>query len=109
MKKYLMMAFVSLFAVAALSSCDKGKDEKNDDDGGGTNTVIVNNTITATVESGSSYSWNIETVKALVVTEDEHDPETGYHHVGYEAATSPYTNGGFTLNLSPTVNSSYLD
>jgi hypothetical protein len=33
MKKYLMMAFVSLFAVAALSSCDKfGKNNEDDDE-----------------------------------------------------------------------------
>jgi hypothetical protein len=62
---------------------------------------IIDNTITATVENGSSYNDMVDTVKALV----------GYDvgGVGSEVGSGPYANGGFTLRLQASVGEQYLE
>lgn len=88
MKKYFFSAVcLCLCAGFAFMGC------KKDDDGPGTNSV---SNLTAKVESGSTYNSKIDIVKALM--EDN-----------YAAATGNYANGEFTLDLSGTVSSKYLD
>jgi hypothetical protein len=89
-KNFLMKAFVCLFTVVALCSC------KKDDDEVPTSTV-PGNTITATVESGSSFNNQIDTV---IVRIDSYE---------LTETKSAYSNGGFTLNLPATVIDTYLD
>jgi hypothetical protein len=90
---FLKMAFVSLFTVVALCSCDK------DDDGDNVPTsVVADNTITATVENGND---KIAVVKAIMFYD-------GYIKEA-EIATALYSDGGFTLKLPETVNDAYLN
>ncbi|MDR1199709.1 MAG: hypothetical protein LBK94_11990 [Prevotellaceae bacterium] len=91
-KKFFMMAFVSLFAVAALCSCSKDDENENE-------TGAIQNIITAAVENGASYSEIIDTVKAEV--ED-------YYGSDAIIARAPYTNGGFTLTLPASLSAQYL-
>jgi hypothetical protein len=98
-RNFLMMAFVSLFTVVALCSCNKD-DEENDDNGG--NGVIQNNTIIAVVENGASYNSKIDLViKAIAYSEGNPDDEI-------TLASAPYANGGFTLKLPESVNDKCL-
>jgi hypothetical protein len=96
-KNYLMMAFVSLFAVVAFSSC-------NEDNGGTGGGIDLNdNKITAVVENGASYNSKISLVKVKI-------DDYGYEWEGGTViiATTPYINGGFTLNLPESVDVKYL-
>jgi hypothetical protein len=91
---YFKMAFVSLFAVAALlCSCDKDEDENSNDDNGGSS-VLQNNTLTVSVENGASYSGIIDIVK--VETDD------------VPLVSVPYNNGVFTLNLPASLDDQYI-
>ncbi|MDR1340600.1 MAG: hypothetical protein LBK58_11195 [Prevotellaceae bacterium] len=96
-RNFLMMAFVSLFTVVALCSCNKDEDE-NDDKGG--NGVIQNNTVTAVVENGASYNSKIDLVEAVTYSNDDKL---------ITLASAPYTNGGFTLNLPASLGAQYLE
>jgi hypothetical protein len=89
-RNFLMMAFVCLFTVAALSSCSK-----DDDDTGN----ISDNTVVAVVENDSSYPGMIDIVQAEIWSED------GLHVL----ASAEYKNGGFSLTLPESVNDRYLD
>jgi hypothetical protein len=91
-RNYLKMAFVSLFAVAALCSCNKDEDDNNDNGGTG---AIQNNAISIEVEDGASYSEKIDIVKL----ECE----------GGTLANAPFNNGRFTLNLPASVSVQYLE
>jgi hypothetical protein len=92
-RNFFMMAFVSLFTVVALCSCNKDEDDENG--------AIPNNTITAVVENGASYNSEIDLVKAIVYSERD-DRET-------TLASAPYSNGGFTLNLPASLDAQYLN
>ncbi|MDR1680341.1 MAG: hypothetical protein LBS12_00955 [Prevotellaceae bacterium] len=92
-KNFLMTALVSLFTVVAISSCNK--DDDDDDQGGG-----IDNTITATVENGSSLNGKIDLVEVVVYRENG---------ISHAVASAPYSNGGFTLTLPETVGDMYLD
>jgi hypothetical protein len=91
-----MMAFVCLFTVVALCSCNKDDDDDAVND---TSRVIVNNTITAIVENGNSYNEEIDEVKVLF----------GLSSSSPVVTSSTYNNGGFTLNLPETVSETYLE
>jgi hypothetical protein len=88
-KNFFKTAFVSLFAVVALCSCDKDED-KNNDAG-----VIVKNTITAAVEKGNTYNTQIDSVKAVIDN--------------YKVSGSVYKDGGFTLKLPAALNDTLLN
>jgi hypothetical protein len=91
-KTFLAKAFVSLIAVVALCSCNK---DDNNNGGGGTPDVIINNTITAKVDDGSSYNSQIDSVNVTIANNV------------YKTAKSVYNNGEFKLTLQ-TVNDSLL-
>jgi hypothetical protein len=91
-RNFFRTAFVCLFAVVALCSCNKDDNNGNASQTG----VIVNNTITATVESGSSYKDKVDSVRAMIKGND------------YETANSAYNDGKFTLELLPTINDTLL-
>ncbi|MDR2621645.1 MAG: hypothetical protein LBC48_03575 [Dysgonamonadaceae bacterium] len=93
--KFLKVAFVSLSAVVAFSSCDK-----DDDDNGGFNNMVQDNTITAVVENGNNYNDKIDTVKIRAWDENTSSYKT--------LASTDYSNGGFTLQLPATVSDHYL-
>jgi hypothetical protein len=97
-RKNFMMAFVSLFTVVALCSC--GKDDDGDE-GDIPTSEIADNTITATVENGSSYNNKIDSV--IMSMNDYGDIKKS------AVAIAPYSNGGFTLKLSATVSDTNLD
>jgi hypothetical protein len=96
-RNFLMMALVCLFTVVAISSCKKDDDDENN---GG-----IGNTLTVTVENGSSLNGKIDNVKLEIGYELLSSYGWGY----YEVASAPYSNGGFTLNLSETVDDTYLE
>ncbi|MDR1584027.1 MAG: hypothetical protein LBS55_12375 [Prevotellaceae bacterium] len=96
-RNFLMMAFVSLFTVVAISSCNK------DDDDDGKEGGNIDNTITATVEHGNSYNGKIDSVKAKI-----YPPKKNSYLVTLVAASTNYSNGGFTLKLPETVSDTYL-
>jgi hypothetical protein len=97
-KKFSMMAFVSLFTVVALCSCNKDEDGKDDENGA--TSKIVNNTLTVTVENGNSFNETIHDVKMYVNYTSED---------GKIVITSvPYNNGGFTLKLPETIDDMYF-
>jgi hypothetical protein len=96
-KNFLMKALVCLFTVVAISSCSK--DENDDDENGGN----IGNTITATVENGSSYNEKINAAKV----EFEYQRDDGKWDY-YVAATAPYSNSSFTLQLPENVSDTYL-
>jgi hypothetical protein len=91
-RNFFRMAFVCLFAVVALCSCDKDDNNGNN----GSTVVIVNNTVTATVENANSHKDKVDSVKAIIKGND------------YETANSVYTGGKFTLKLPPTINDTLL-
>jgi hypothetical protein len=102
--KFLFVALTSLLTMTVFNSCEK---EDDDDTGGGG--VINNNTITAKVENGSDYNGEINLVKALIVTGERRNPQTGhYEWTGHEVGSSSYSNGGFTLKLLESVDDRYL-
>ncbi|MDR1673008.1 MAG: hypothetical protein LBS09_06070 [Bacteroidales bacterium] len=97
----MMAAMFAILSVATFVACDKD----DDTDSG----AIADNTIVAAVNNGSSYSGQIDAVKAIVDADEEYDSETGtYVLTGYEAGSAPYVNGGFTLKLQATVADKYL-
>jgi hypothetical protein len=99
-RKYFMMAFVSLFTVVALCSCDKDEDEKKKDDPVVTDsTVVAGYTVTVTVENGNCFNSKIGIVKAYIDVDNADD---------VEVANAPYSNGGFTLKLQSTISEAYL-
>ncbi|MDR2844384.1 MAG: hypothetical protein LBV57_07045 [Candidatus Symbiothrix sp.] len=94
MKKMFLLAFVSLFIMTAITSCEKDED----------NTIpsgAFNGKIQATV---STNGVEVDTVKAFVWydEEDEDDAE-------WEVARGVYKNGDFTLNLPEIVPAKYLE
>jgi hypothetical protein len=95
-KNFLMMAFVCLFIGVTISSCKK--DDKEDENNGS-----IGNTLTVTVENGSSLNGKIDAVKAKI---DYEKSNGGWDE--YIAASAPYSNGGFTLQLPETVSDTYL-
>jgi hypothetical protein len=98
MKKDLFsVAFVSLFAIVYMNSCDKDDDE-NVNNGG------IGNTITATIENGDRLNGKIDSVKAVFDYEDENGDWREYI-----AASAPYVNGGFTLQLQENLDDTYLE
>jgi hypothetical protein len=99
----MMAAMFAILPAATFVACDKDDDK----DSG----AIANNTIVAAVNNGSSYSGQIDAVKALVGADEEFDFETGTYvwTGGYEVGSTPYVNGGFTLKLQETVADKYLD
>jgi hypothetical protein len=102
--KFLWAALMSLMLMAVFNSCEK---EDDDDTGGG---VVSNNTITAKVENGSDYNEEINLVKALIVTGERRNPQTGqYEWAGHEVGSGSYSKGGFTLKLSASVEDQYLE
>jgi hypothetical protein len=94
-RNFLMMALVCLFTVVAISSC-----KKDDDDDGS-----IGNTLTVTVENGSSLNEKIDAVKVEI----EYGKLSSYDWDTYEATNAPYSNGGFTLTLPETVSDTYLE
>jgi hypothetical protein len=94
-RNFLMMALVCLFTVVAISSCKKDDDDENN---GG-----IGNTLTVTVENGSSLNGKIDNVKLEIEY-----ATSNYGLDTYVAASAPYSNGGFTLNLPETVSDTYL-
>jgi hypothetical protein len=60
--------------------------------------VVEDNTITVTVENGSSYNSKIDVVKAEIIVEDD-DIEV----------SAPYSNGGFTLKLPEPISDVNLE
>jgi hypothetical protein len=91
---FLMKAFVCLFTVVALCSCNKDEDDENG------NVQVPDNTFIA-VENGASYNGKIDVVKAEIYTENNGDYIT--------LASAPYENGGFTIDLPESVNVQYLE
>jgi hypothetical protein len=92
-RNFLKTAFVCLFTVVALSSCEKD-DDKNDPGG------ITDNTLTVVVENGNSYNTRIDEVKAEIFEDDEPI---------LTLTSAEYKNGGFTLTLPEDVSSRYLE
>jgi hypothetical protein len=90
-KNFLMIVFAGLFVAAVLCAYNEGGN------GGDASNPISGNKITVKVENGDSYNDRIDTVK---VEMDDYD------FVMYSAS---YANGQFTLELSASVNSKYLD
>jgi hypothetical protein len=88
-KKFLIMAFVSLLAASTFCACDKEED---------INTSVISGNYEITVENGSSYSGQIESVRLTLGESDEH-----------VICNVKYTNGKFTLNLPETVPDTYLE
>jgi hypothetical protein len=80
-----------------MNSCDKDDDE-NVNNGG------IGNTITATIENGDRLNGKIDSIKAVFDYEDENGDWREYI-----AASAPYINGGFTLNLPEIVDDVYLE
>jgi hypothetical protein len=98
----VMAAMFAILPAATFVACDKD----DDTDSG----AIANNTIVAAVNNGSSYSGQIDAVKAIIGTYEKFDSETGtYVWTGdYETGSGLYVNGGFTLKLQETVADKYL-
>ncbi|MDR2026337.1 MAG: hypothetical protein LBQ01_02105 [Prevotellaceae bacterium] len=95
-RNFLMMAFVCLFTVVALSSCTKDDDEnkvKRKAKSG-----AINNILTVAVEN-NNYNSLIDMVQ-LGVYNDADD---------IALASADYANGGFTINLPESLNSQYLE
>ncbi|MDR2287162.1 MAG: Ig-like domain-containing protein [Prevotellaceae bacterium] len=67
-------------------------------------TVTADTTITATVENGSSFNGEVDTVKAEI----EYIKSNGRWD-DYMLASAPYSNGGFTLKLPKEVSDLYLN
>jgi hypothetical protein len=95
-RNFLMKAFVCLFTVVALSSCDKNENEEEEAKSG-----AIGNTLTVAVENGNSYNSRIDTVKLTSWDESAHTDR--------EIASANYANGGFTITLPETVSSQYLE
>jgi hypothetical protein len=91
-KRFFRTAFVCLFAVVALCSCNKDDNNGNN----GSTSVIVNNTITATVEYGSSYKDKVDSVIAIIDGNN------------YKTANSVYNDGKFTLKLLSPIGDTLL-
>jgi hypothetical protein len=109
-RNFLEMAFVSLFAVVAICSCDENEDENGDGNGNG----LVGNTITVNVENGGEYDVEIDSVKANItisVTEKYDSKTNTYYYTKeiYTLTTAAYNNGKFTLSLPETVSDDLLD
>jgi hypothetical protein len=97
MKKNLI--YLTSLAIVALAfiSCEEGYN--NGDDNG----LIVGGTITATVENGTSYNSQIDSVYAWI------EWSTGESEWKEEIiAKAPYQNGGFTITLPETVSDECL-
>jgi hypothetical protein len=90
MKKSFMTLAAFICAVTVFTGCNK------DDDEGETNSIT---SISATVESGSSYNSSIDTVKAVV----------DINNVYFTIASGSYSNGGFSISLPKTVDDKYLE
>jgi hypothetical protein len=90
MKKIIMTMAAFICAVTVFTGCNK------DDDDSGSSSIT---SISATVESGSSYNSSIETVKAMVDVDDVYSA----------IASGKYNNGGFSINLPQTVDDQYLE
>jgi hypothetical protein len=95
-RNFLMKAFVCLFTVVALCSCNKDED---DEDGNGT---VPDNAVTV-VENGTSYNGKIDTVKlkAGIYSGDTWSDVT--------LASGIYENGGFKIDFPASVNAQYLE
>jgi hypothetical protein len=96
-RNFFMKAFVCMFTVVALSSCNKDDDEKEEAKSG-----AIGNTLTVTVENGNSYNSRIDTVKLTSWDRNDEDERS------VELARAVYTNGGFTINLPENLGSQYL-
>jgi hypothetical protein len=92
-RNFLKMAFVSLFAVVALSSCDENEDENG-------NNGSIDRTIAAVVENGSAYDAEIDSVKVFI--------EYYGDYLETPIALAAYTNGQFTFTLPETVSDEWL-
>jgi hypothetical protein len=101
-RHYFIMAFVSLFMVVALCSCDKDDDGDDKKDENPTS-VVENNTITAIVENGNSYNDKIDSVKLKTYI------RVNGKETQVELASASYSNGGFTLKLPATLSDAYLE
>jgi hypothetical protein len=88
MKKIFMTMAAFICAVTVFTGCSKDEDETSS-----------TTTISATVESGSSYNSSIDTVKAMVEIDDVYSA----------IASVKYSNGGFSLSLPKTVDDQYLE
>jgi hypothetical protein len=97
-----MMAFVSLFTVVALCSCNKDENEDDENGGNGENAWIQNNTINVVIENNAQYSSEIDTVKVQVGVSGNDD----YYYL--TLASVPYNNGKFTIKLPESINKQYL-
>jgi outer membrane murein-binding lipoprotein Lpp len=89
MKKIIMTMAAFICAVTVFTGCNK------DDDDSGSSSIT---SISATVESGSSYNSSIETVKAMVDVDDVYSA----------IASGSYSNSGFSISLPQTVDDQYL-
>jgi hypothetical protein len=98
-KNFFKMAFVSLFAVVTICSCDE-----NDNDGNGDSGRLPSNTITAVVENGSAYDAEIDSVKVFI----GHYDESSRTYLETTIALAAYTNGQFTFTLPETVSGEWL-
>jgi hypothetical protein len=97
-KNFFKMAFVSLFAVVALSSCDENGDENDGKGDGG----LSSNVIEVVVENGSAYSAKIDSVKVWT------EVRAGDDYLLYTIADVAYNNGKFTLTLPETLDDDVL-
>jgi hypothetical protein len=87
-RNFLMKAFVCMFTVVALSSCNK-----DDDDG---DNGAIDNTLKVAVENGNSLNEKIAVVKLIIWPGDK------------EYASVEYKDGGFTLTLPENLSSQDL-
>jgi hypothetical protein len=99
-KSFLIMAFVSLFMVVAICSCDNNENGEEEEIPTSTS-AIPDNILTVRVENGDSYNDEVDTVKLVYSTNKDEDEYV-------ELARATYSNGGFTLQLPETVSDAYL-